>query len=469
MSLIDLVREERAKIVAPADEVIAKAEAEKRDLTAAEFDTIKKVADAAKPLDERIAELSDFAARSAAAAAAMPNIPARVKHEERTYNQRKSQTGESSFFADSYAAQAGDVQARARLERHANEVRVEREATELRAVATSGFASAVVPQYLTELAAVVLRNGRPTANVCRRLPLPAQGMTLNIPRGTTGASVTSQATENSAASSTDEVWTNLSVPVVTVAGQQDVSRQSLERGFPGLDELIYLDLAGAYHAQIDAQVLNGSGSSGQMLGIINTGSIGAATAFGAAPSATNFQLKVAGQIASVNAAGAQVQPNYIIISPRRWGWLNSLVDSSNRPLVVPSNQGPFNVAALLEAIGSSSAAGEGSQVSTSVARVVGTLQGMPVIVDPNMPTAVGTNNEDIVVVGDFNQAILWEEGDGMPRLLRFEQTTGGSLTTKLVTYGYAAFTAGRYPTAFGKVGGLDTGGAGAYGLVAPSF
>ena len=106
-------------------------------------------------------------------------------------------------------------------------------------------------------------------------------------------------------------------------------------------------------------------------------------------------------------------------------------------------------------------------MSTTLARVVGTLQGLPVIVDPNMPTNIGTNTEDIVLVGDFNQALLYEEGDGMPRMLRFEQTLGNQLTTTLAVYGYAAFSAGRYPTAFGKVGGVDS--TATFGLVAPSF
>ena len=465
MTILEKVREERAKINAPAEAVIAAAEAEERSLSDDEWAVITAAKAAGAPLDERIADLETIEARKARPAVG----GAVVRREERTYSKHKNVAGETSFFADAFNAQLGDFTARQRLERHLNEVRVENEFVsqrETRAVATSGFAGLVVPQYLVDAAALALRNGRPTANICRKLQLPPQGMSLIIPRGTTAATAASQATENSAASNTDEVWTNLTVSVVTIAGQQQVSRQSLERGTPGLDELIYLDLAGAYHAQLDTQVLNGSGSSGQMLGIIQTGSIGAATAFGAAPTAANFSLKVAGQVANVSGAGAQVSPGYIIMAPRRWGWLNGLVDTSNRPIVVPNAQGPYN-AVILNATGASSDGGEGSQVSTTLARVVGTLQGLPVIVDPNMPTNVGTNTEDIVVVGDFNQALLWEEGDGMPRMLRFEQTLGNQLTTALVVYGYAAFSAGRYPTAFGKVGGLDS--TATFGLVAPSF
>ena len=94
----------------------------------------------------------------------------------------------------------------------------------------------------------------------RFLPLPDQGMSLILPRGTTGVSAAIQATENSSVSSTDEVWANVTLPVATIAGQQIVSRQSLERGTPGLDQLIYMDLAGAYAAALDTQLLTGSGS-----------------------------------------------------------------------------------------------------------------------------------------------------------------------------------------------------------------
>jgi HK97 family phage major capsid protein len=138
------------------------------------------------------------------------------------------------------------------------------------------------------------------------------------------------------------VWANLTVPVVTIGGQQDVSRQSLERGTPGIDEIVYLDLAGAFMAELDRQVVNGSGASGQMLGILQTSGINAATAYGAALTPANIQLKVAGQVAAVAGVGAGIQPRLIFMHPRRWGWLLGQVDGQGRPIVVPSAQGPFN-------------------------------------------------------------------------------------------------------------------------------
>ena len=199
--------------------------------------------------------------------------------EARTYSAENA--GVRSFFADAFRAEHGsDFQARARLERHMVEVRTEGELT-ARAQTTGGAAGLVVPQYLVDMVAPIVRAGRPIANTVMGLSLPAEGMSIIIPRGTTGASVASQATENTSVSNTDEAWTNLTVPIVTIAGQQDVSRQLLERG-AGIDALVYADLAQAYMTELDRQVVVGTGSSGQMLGILNTAGINQATAFGAA-------------------------------------------------------------------------------------------------------------------------------------------------------------------------------------------
>jgi hypothetical protein len=55
-------------------------------------------------------------------------------------------------------------------------------------------------------------------------------MTVIISRIMTGTSAASQASENAAVSETNADDTLLSPPVVTIAGQQTVSRQAVERG-----------------------------------------------------------------------------------------------------------------------------------------------------------------------------------------------------------------------------------------------
>lgn len=392
--------------------------------------------------------------------------PARVVREARTYTPETNRQGYGvSFFADAYQAEnrRGDWRAASeRIERHSREVTVEREHSE-RASTTTTFGSLIVPQYLLDMAAPLLRAGRPTANICRRHQLPSRGMSLIIPRITGGTTVQSQATQNTAVSPlTDPVVTDLTVPVVTLAGGVDVSRQALERG-EGNDTLIYDDLARAHAVTVDTQVLNGAGTGGTMLGMLNTAGISAATAYGAAITAGNFNLKVAGQIAAVSSQGAGLYPKVIVMHPRRWAWLTGQLDSANRPVVMTNQLANFNAMAVIEKPGQISADSD----PINGAQFVGFhSSGLPILTDLNVPTNAGTINEDLVIVGDNAEWHLWEEGSGLPRELKFEQTLGGSLTTKLLVYSYNAFTAGRYPGATGKIGGLDTT---TNGQIAPTF
>ena len=96
----------------------------------------------------------------------------------------------------------------------------------------------------------------------------------------------------------------------------------------------------------------------------------------------------------------------------------------------------------------------------------GTIMGLKIVVDPNLPLAVGTNAEDQVIVFRASDCWLWGAPGG-PTELRFEQTRGNQLTVKAVLYSYSAFTAGRYPTAVAKFGGVDT--VAGQGLIAPTL
>jgi HK97 family phage major capsid protein len=430
--------------------------------------------------EEQAEARSDEAREASVAAGTNPTAEGRGKggakviREERTYTAQKAKQGQASFFSDFYRSEFSHNRgAKERMERHLREVEVEGEYegrggadTESRATTTSSFAGMVVPQYLVDDYALLLRLGRPTANIVNRLPLPDQGMSLIIPRGTTGASTASQATENTALSSTDEVWANLTVPVVTIGGQQDVSRQSLERGTPGIDSIVFMDLLKSYNMQVDTQVLNGSGSSGQMLGILNTGSIGKQTVvYGAAVTPTTFYLKGAGALSTVASAGSAVVPQYWVMHPRRWYWLIAQVDSQGRPLAIPNVNGVFNAMAVNLLPGGYS--GDGGD---QAAKIVGVYHGLPVVLDANVPVNLGVGtNEDPVIAMDNTEAYLWEANGGIPREMKFEQTLAPNLTIKLVLFNYLAFTAGRYPQAFYQVGGVESAGAGAFGQIPPSF
>lgn len=374
----------------------------------------------------------------------------RVSSEPDLYNPGNAREGRS-LIRDMYAAEQGDDDARDRVRQHRTAMR-ERVGTDSRAATTSSFAGVIPPQYLIDLAAIAAVAGRPLANTVNRLPLPADGMVLTIPRETQTTAEAVQTAENTVVATQDEVWTNLNVPVVTVAGHAPISRQALERGMDGLDQLIFADLAAQYAKALDGQVIAGTGTSGQMLGLLNTSGIAVGTAFGAAVTAQTFLTKIAGAINSVET-NRFLPPDVIYMHPRRWNWLTQTLDSSLRPLVVPNAQGPNNALASFSA-----------PDSPNTTNVQGNILGLPVITDPNLPTAQGSGPEDVVFVARRADLLLWE--NDTPNQLKFEQTLGTQLTVELVLYNYAAFTAGRYATAVAQVGGNASAGN---GLIAPTF
>lgn len=442
------LRDERGRVLSRIDDIIETARAEDRsELTDAERsehdELVARAARLAEDITRAEGAIGDalrFDAQRARLEPPAANPVVHVGNEPTTYNPGS----EHSFFADAYRSRfMGDQVCAERLQRHGVEVSRNEGFEVSRDVGTSAFGALVVPQYLTELYAPIARAGRPFANICMSMPLPDEGMSLAIPRGTTGTATAAQATENSAAQETDFDETTLTVNVRTYAGQQDVSRQSLERG-RGIDRVIYADLASDYATKLDAALLMGAGTSGTHLGVTEVSSINAVTYTDASPTVAEFWPKLADAIQQVNS-NRYLPPSVIVMHPRRWGWLMSGLTTS---FPIAAQQGaPVNSVAVQQAV--------------TYGQVVGNIMGLPVVTDANIATDQGAGTEDSVIVARAEDLLLWEQGDGSPRELRFEETTGGSLTTKLVVYGYSAFAGGRYPKAVAEITGT--------GLIAPTF
>jgi len=444
MKLLDQLVAERAEITTAVETVLDRAADETRDLTEAEDKNLGDLTERAKALDARIADLRDIqvshleAAKLRAEVAATDDSKAEsespvnrvdVKSEPLTY----SEHAHSSFFRDAYAAEFnGDVSARERLNRHQDEMRVE-----LRDSGSANFAGLVVPQYLTGLAAPFLRAGRSTMDVCNQLPLPADGLTVNVSRVTTGSSAAAQDGDNGAVTEATPDDTLLTVNVRTYAGMVDVSRQALERG-TGVDGLLAADLVAAYNTAVNADVINGAGTSGTHLGILNTSGIGDVDKDDASPTAVETFSAIIEAIGTVTAA-RYVQPDIIIMHPRRWSYLLAGLDSSNRPLAGIQGNTGRNVTAI------------GNPGAYGVA--AGEVAGIPVVVDAGIPTNLGAGtDEDAIIVANRTDLVLMEQA-ASPLMLRYESVGSGTLTTRMVVFGYSAFTAGRYPGGVAKVQG----------------
>lgn len=440
MSHSQKLTEKRAALVADAESVVTLAESEERDLTPDEEVKINGLLAEARSLDESITTHAELEKRSAEAAELRASngineatSPARVIREARTY----TATSSNSFVADAYASQfSNDFQAKDRLARHMNEERVER-----RDVTSANFAGLIVPQFLTDLAAPFARAGRPFLDAARKHSLPADGLTISISKVTTG-SATAVQTEGAAVQETNMDDTKLDISVVTVAGQQNVSRQAIERG-TNIDSLVMADLVSAYHTNLDALNLTTSATS-----LTNT-ITQVVTYTDASPTVAELYPKIVDGIQRIQTTffGG---PNFILMHPRRLAFILAAVDGQNRPLAVPVPN--FN--------------GQPAFASGNGAPVYGnsgyTMLGLPIITDANVITTNGAGaNEDVIIIGNTQEAHLWEQGDGAPMMLRFEQPKASELDITMIVYGYSAFTANRYPNAFALVGGT--------GLVTPTF
>lgn len=367
---------------------------------------------------------------------------ARVGQEERTYHKGNARGG-GPFIRDvvnQYLYR--DIEAETRLVRHMQEERVERGQYMQRAAgdATSGaFTGLVVPQYLTDMYAPAVAARRPFADAMTKLPLPPDGMTVNISRITTATSAALQATELTAVSATSIDDTILTENVQTAAGQQLLSRQAIDRGI-GIEDVVMSDLQRRYATVLDSTIINQA----------TTGLLAIATDVAyvdATPTGPELYPKIlAGASGSEAALLGQANPDLVVMHSRRWYWLSKEM-TSTWPMI--GNQG---LAAYNAGVSYAERYGSGFR---------GLLpNGMVVITDNNLPTNLGGGTEDSIVVAPSEESFLWED-PAAPQFIRAEQPSAASLGVLLVLYGYFAYTLRRYANSHQEITGT--------GLIAPVF
>jgi len=357
--------------------------------------------------------------------------PLKISVDEQDLYERK---GPHQFLYDLFNSQIRNApDATERLARHqAYEM-------EKRALTTTTFGGLIPPNYLLDMYAKALRNGRVFADQVNHQEMPETGMSIIIPRLTTGLTAAIQSSENATVATQDIVESDLTVNIRTIAGYSPVSRQALERAQYN-EAILMEDLIARYNQTLDVQCINGDGTGVNMLGVLQTSGIKTSAATGSSNLPAVY-ANIADVIQQINAAvgGLGYVADKIIMHPRRWGSFVAAVDTTNRPILGISGLPAFNI----DAQGDSAGYG-----------FVGNLQGLAVYVDANVPTNLGGGtNEDAIIVTASQVVHLWERPED-PITLAFEQQAGTSLQVQLVAYGYAAFSAGRYPAASGKVTGL---------------
>lgn len=389
--------------------------------------------------DERIRELSEEIERSGRLnenAAKARRAQARVEavREQEVYARGNGQ----SYFKDLMLSQRGmddTGEATDRLKRHAVDVRTNEE---YRALSTTDGNGGyfVPPAWLVNEYLALARAGRAYADLAHKQPLPSGTNVMNIPKVTSGTAVDFQAAENTAIEEQDLDDDFITVPVRTIAGGQDVSLQLLEQSPVNFDEVVFQDLLAAHAAKLDAAVLAGTGTNGAIRGVHNTPGIGT-VAVSTGVTVAKFYAAIADAIQKVHT-GRFLAPTHIAMHPRRWAWLTAALDGDQRPLVLPSGRSVNNVATL-DAVESQ--------------QIVGELQGLPVVTDPNIGTTYGAGgDEDLAYVQRSSDLLLYESAI---RTRVLPEVKGKDLTVHLQVYSYVAFTAERYPASIVEIAGLE--------------
>jgi HK97 family phage major capsid protein len=366
---------------------------------------------------------------------------ARVGAEERTYHKGRDRDG-TLFLTDVVRRQMyGDLESEQRILRHMQEERVERPQYLTRAAGTGAFAGLTVPQYLTEMYAPAVAALRPFANVCTHHDLPPDGMTINISRITTATSAALQASENSAVSETNIDDTLLTENVQTIAGQQTLSRQALDRG-TGVDGVVMDDLFRRYATTLDNTLILQATTG--LKGVATT-----QTYTDASPTTPKIYGQIVQAMSTVETnLLAWAQPDIAIMHPRRWYGMLSAV-GPNWPMIFTPGSGPVQATGVNQGI-------------AYAAGIRGTLAcGLSVVVDANLETNLGAGtNQDQIYVTATRECHLWESPDA-PVFIRAEQPAAASLGVLLVLYGYFAYTFRRFTGSAIKIDGT--------GLITPTF
>lgn len=415
-------------------------DSEFQELTA----SIRSLDEEIKARAERITELSDEDKRSNDAALAfrqaeMASTRVKVTNEARTYEQGNGR----SYLQDLAKSQiSGDPEARARLDRHAAEVRIDPEYRDLNRTDTSG-GYFVPPIWLNEYVELA-RAGRPTANLVTNLPLPPGTDSINIPKVSTGTATAIQAADNSAVQETDLADTSVQANVKTIAGQQDLAIQLMEQSPFNFDQVVFADLAADYATKVNVQVLSGTNANNQVKGILtDTTGINTVSYTDTTATVAEAYSKIADAIQKVHT-NRFMEPQVIVMHPRRWAWITAAADTTGRPLVSPSGPGQNQVASF---------------AAVASQRVVGELQGLPVVTDPSIPITNGAGtNEDVIIVMRASDCVLYESS---LRTRVLPDVGSGTLTVRLQVYGYIAFTAERQAKGISVLSGT--------GLTAPTF
>jgi hypothetical protein len=295
-----------------------------------------------------------------------------------------------------------------------------------RSVGTAGLGSLIPEQPEPPAAWGVPVSRRPFVDAFLRagggMPLPPTGMVVSVPSSlTAGVAAVSQTAENFTPTESTPVYLNRSSTLVTIVAEVAVSRQAFERG-SNLDDHLTIQCRAALDSELERQVFAGTGTNGELTGLIASASYVSLSA----TFAHNI-VRASMQASRLTAEAAKVPAQVVAMHPRRWQHISADVLNS-------------------------------STSWDSVAWDPPGLGSTPVVQSAAIPTTLGaaTNEDRILSLIPGVSAYLALDA---PRVTVFPEPHAGVGTVRLVASQYAALVT-RSPTVVQCVSGA--------GLVAPA-
>ena len=219
-----------------------------------------------------------------------------------------------------------------------------------------------------------------------------------IPRRSGVASTYYLSTQTTAITQSESTFDQVTMSPKNLAALSKYSRQTLLQGTPGIEELVRRDLTDGINLGIDLGILNGSGSSGQPTGILQTSGIGS-VAIGANGGAITLETVVNLETEVMIDNGAVNRDSVAYVT-------NAKV-----------------MGALKKLRAGGSTAGDGSFLYNADLQAIGrgptptTLNGYGVAVTNQVPSNLtkGTSSGvcSALLMGDFSQAMVGFWGNGL--------------------------------------------------------
>jgi HK97 family phage major capsid protein len=219
-----------------------------------------------------------------------------------------------------------------------------------------------------------------------------------IPRRSGVASTYYLSTQTTAITQSESTFDQVTMAPKNLAALSKYSRQTLLQGTPGIEELVRRDLTDGLNLAVDLGILNGSGSSGQPTGILQTSGIGS-VAMGTNGGAITLEklVDLETEVMIDNGAVNRDAVAYVT-NAKVMGALKKLRAGGST-----TGDGPFLVNSVPNALGRGPA---GTQIN-------GYSIGVTNQVPSNLTKGTSSGVCSAVLMGDFSQAMVGFWGNGL--------------------------------------------------------